>query len=181
MRNWGHSSVGRAREWHSRGRGFDSPWLHQIYLIIRDNFRVFYFYPCPDPTYAVALPAVRPLCGHPNRWKGLKAHFCQTARPNQALTEKSGNSFILTLAGDGLGAAGCPTSSWWTNPIRLFMEKPEARPRSPPAPSMPVNPQRPWAVGICETVHPTCIFASRIAHGPHRLRTEDREQTSYRW
>src|SRR5436305_837858 len=26
---WGHSSVGRALEWHSRGRGFDSPWLHQ--------------------------------------------------------------------------------------------------------------------------------------------------------
>jgi hypothetical protein len=24
----GHSSVGRALEWHSRGRGFDSPWLH---------------------------------------------------------------------------------------------------------------------------------------------------------
>ena len=27
---WGHSSVGRALEWHSRGQGFDSPWLHQI-------------------------------------------------------------------------------------------------------------------------------------------------------
>ena len=26
----GHSSVGRALEWHSRGRGFDSPWLHQL-------------------------------------------------------------------------------------------------------------------------------------------------------
>ena len=25
----GHSSVGRALEWHSRGQGFDSPWLHQ--------------------------------------------------------------------------------------------------------------------------------------------------------
>ncbi len=25
---WGHSSVGRALEWHSRGQGFDSPWLH---------------------------------------------------------------------------------------------------------------------------------------------------------
>ncbi len=25
----GHSSVGRAFEWHSKGRGFDSPWLHQ--------------------------------------------------------------------------------------------------------------------------------------------------------
>src|SRR6202011_4077921 len=28
----GHSSVGRALEWHSRGRGFDSPWLHQTSL-----------------------------------------------------------------------------------------------------------------------------------------------------
>ncbi len=27
---WGHSSVGRALEWHSRGQGFDSPWLHQF-------------------------------------------------------------------------------------------------------------------------------------------------------
>src|SRR5262249_53640934 len=27
---WGHSSVGRAVEWHSRGQGFDSPWLHQF-------------------------------------------------------------------------------------------------------------------------------------------------------
>ncbi len=26
---WGHSSVGRALQWHCRGRGFDSPWLHQ--------------------------------------------------------------------------------------------------------------------------------------------------------
>ena len=25
---WGHSSVGRALEWHSRGQGFDSPCLH---------------------------------------------------------------------------------------------------------------------------------------------------------
>ena len=29
---WGHSSVGRALEWHSRGRGFDSPWLHQLII-----------------------------------------------------------------------------------------------------------------------------------------------------
>ena len=29
MRRWGHSSVGRALEWHSRGRRFDSAWLHQ--------------------------------------------------------------------------------------------------------------------------------------------------------
>ena len=29
-RMWGHSSVGRALEWHSRGQGFDSPWLHQF-------------------------------------------------------------------------------------------------------------------------------------------------------
>lgn len=26
---WGHSSVGRALEWHSRGKGFDPPHLHQ--------------------------------------------------------------------------------------------------------------------------------------------------------
>src|SRR6185312_5538048 len=27
---WGHSSVGRALQWHCRGRRFDSDWLHQI-------------------------------------------------------------------------------------------------------------------------------------------------------
>ena len=27
---WGHSSVGRALEWHSRGQGFDSPCLHHL-------------------------------------------------------------------------------------------------------------------------------------------------------
>ena len=26
---WGYSSVGRALEWHSRGQGFDSPYLHR--------------------------------------------------------------------------------------------------------------------------------------------------------
>src|SRR4029450_1154526 len=34
----GHSSVGRAREWHSRGRGFDSPWLHQNRIDLVSNF-----------------------------------------------------------------------------------------------------------------------------------------------
>jgi isopentenyldiphosphate isomerase len=27
---WGHSSVGRAFEWHSKGRRFDSAWLHHF-------------------------------------------------------------------------------------------------------------------------------------------------------
>ena len=31
--NWGHSSVGRALEWHSRGRRFDPAWLHQLPLM----------------------------------------------------------------------------------------------------------------------------------------------------
>ena len=29
-RSWGYSSVGRALEWHSRGQGFDSPYLHHL-------------------------------------------------------------------------------------------------------------------------------------------------------
>src|SRR5262249_23218291 len=36
---WGHSSVGRALEWHSRGRGFDSPWLHQPSLASQASAR----------------------------------------------------------------------------------------------------------------------------------------------
>ena len=35
---WGHSSVGRALEWHSRGRGFDSPWLHHHPLKMLDFY-----------------------------------------------------------------------------------------------------------------------------------------------
>ena len=27
---WGYSSVGRALEWHSRGQGFDPPYLHHL-------------------------------------------------------------------------------------------------------------------------------------------------------
>ena len=27
---WGHSSAGRARDWQSRGRGFEPPWLHRL-------------------------------------------------------------------------------------------------------------------------------------------------------
>ena len=30
---WGHSSVGRAPEWHSGGRRFDPVWLHSIYVL----------------------------------------------------------------------------------------------------------------------------------------------------
>src|SRR6516225_5680333 len=35
---WGHSSVGRALEWHSRGQGFDSPWLHQFKCFCCSSF-----------------------------------------------------------------------------------------------------------------------------------------------
>ena len=31
--SWGRSSVGRALEWHSRGRGFDSLRLHHPSLV----------------------------------------------------------------------------------------------------------------------------------------------------
>ena len=29
---WGHSSAGRAFDWQSKGREFDPPWLHHLYL-----------------------------------------------------------------------------------------------------------------------------------------------------
>ena len=45
---WGHSSVGRALEWHSRGQGFDSPWLHQkILQIIQTDTRISAHLACP--------------------------------------------------------------------------------------------------------------------------------------
>ena len=30
---WGYSSVGRALEWHSRGQGFEFPYLHHWQLL----------------------------------------------------------------------------------------------------------------------------------------------------
>src|SRR5690606_30529090 len=60
----GHSSVGRALEWHSRGRGFDSPWLHQSPDDPSGRVTVF---PCRAERYSpgeaqdlvVAMPAHR--------------------------------------------------------------------------------------------------------------------------
>ena len=42
---WGHSSVGRALEWHSRGQGSDSPCLHQ-FLVRYNPYRTFFVYLC---------------------------------------------------------------------------------------------------------------------------------------
>ncbi len=36
---WGHSSAGRALEWHSRGRRFDPAWLHQSLSCEIDIFK----------------------------------------------------------------------------------------------------------------------------------------------
>lgn len=37
----GISSVGRARQWHCRGQGFDSPTLHQFFrLVVRRGRKV---------------------------------------------------------------------------------------------------------------------------------------------
>ncbi len=47
---WGHSSVGRALEWHSRGQGFDSPWLHQFSLQKLRISAVFAFLRLISPT-----------------------------------------------------------------------------------------------------------------------------------
>ena len=29
---WGHSSAGRAQQWHCWGQGFDPPWLHHLVI-----------------------------------------------------------------------------------------------------------------------------------------------------
>ena len=36
----GHSSVGRASAWHAGGQEFESPWLHEILLLIIGNLKV---------------------------------------------------------------------------------------------------------------------------------------------
>ncbi len=46
---WGHSSAGRALEWHSRGQRFDPAWLHQPSLAKRNE-------DCP------AKPKAKPGC-----------------------------------------------------------------------------------------------------------------------
>ena len=39
----GHGAVGSAFEWHSKGQGFESPWLHHILPIRTTGGLVFYF------------------------------------------------------------------------------------------------------------------------------------------
>ena len=39
---WGYSSVGRALEWHSRGQGFDSPYLHHKQTKSNPGFVCFF-------------------------------------------------------------------------------------------------------------------------------------------
>ncbi len=34
QKNWGHSSAGRALQWHCRGRRFDPAWLHHPIVLI---------------------------------------------------------------------------------------------------------------------------------------------------
>ncbi len=34
FRVWGHSSAGRALEWHSRGQGFDPPCLQNFLILL---------------------------------------------------------------------------------------------------------------------------------------------------
>ena len=43
---WGCSSTGRALEWHSRGKGFDPPHLHQKTLQKRIHFLQCFFIHC---------------------------------------------------------------------------------------------------------------------------------------
>jgi hypothetical protein len=50
----GHSSVGRAFEWHSKGRRFDSAWLHQ------EIYQRKQYIPCPGftiPSKLARLPS----------------------------------------------------------------------------------------------------------------------------
>jgi hypothetical protein len=42
LKTWGCSSVGRAREWHSRGQGFDPPQLHKQYFKFPPPSRILF-------------------------------------------------------------------------------------------------------------------------------------------
>ena len=56
----GCSSVGRALEWHSRGRGFDSPQLHHgIRRSLRANLRALHFISGLSATYLGYRPPTR--------------------------------------------------------------------------------------------------------------------------
>ena len=41
LSTWGYSSVGRALEWHSRGRRFDPDYLHHESADFISGFRIF--------------------------------------------------------------------------------------------------------------------------------------------
>ena len=40
---WGYGEVGIALEWHSRGQGFESPYLHQIRTMILIQWKTLEF------------------------------------------------------------------------------------------------------------------------------------------
>ena len=82
----GHSSVGRALEWHSRGRRFDSDWLHQFDRLSGNGQPVFICGPRQagprHPAETAACAAAHPplyarltsLRGHSSVGRALEWH-----------------------------------------------------------------------------------------------------------
>ena len=54
----GHSSVGRALQWHCRGQGFDSPWLHQSAGTNRRDKRAYQIRDLAEQRISVSRPLV---------------------------------------------------------------------------------------------------------------------------
>ena len=54
---WGHSSIGRALQWHCRGRRFDPAWLHQH----RIRHRTDTVHSPRHRGFFICLPCARPV------------------------------------------------------------------------------------------------------------------------
>ena len=80
---WGHSSVGRALDWQSRGRGFDPPWLHQYNSLQINNLqKVGGLCPHPMPFLSSYLSITR------NNLKSIASQFVPSNHCNESLTNK---------------------------------------------------------------------------------------------
>ncbi len=103
LNSWGCSSPGRALEWHSRGKGFDPPHLHQPN---ETNTEVFVFSLPFDE--GVAQPCCAQLrCGQtPTGWRSfvcastlisLLRRFSATTPPLISTKNKCRMGYILHL------------------------------------------------------------------------------------
>lgn len=100
---WGHSSVGRALEWHSRGQGFDSPWLHQIISQNHAKFPVNCGDDCMFCTALRPVPLMRLVADKP--WSRGSQHWASGPSARGAPARSGPKPLLLAYHASITGAA----------------------------------------------------------------------------